>query len=1252
LLYEEERDALVARSSVTVYQGREPLPELVIRVGADGFDRTLFSQGGSCFSNDAVGDPHVALPYRRYFAEIGVRNFAAAALRFRDHRLGELHLGNRATGFGVRERRIVESVACLLSVAVESGRIASRWCGEDQEQAAERRRAVKSLRRLHRVSREIGAALGKDRILSLVLEEAARASGATHGNVMLRGTEAEVFRLEASLGYADHDTLHLQETLICGESEIVTEALEIGGPLVVSDARSLGRPISAPPGTCSALTVPIFFDARLAGLINLYSTESYAFDDETVEFVQALADQAAVVVGNAQRYEEQLERGKRLHRRADQLSTVLRVSQAFRSDRSLDDNLRETARAIRDSVGFDRVLISVLEGDPPRLRPVAAAGVSLAEFDGLKDSRQPWSVVSGLMSEEFRIGRCYYVPVERQGTWRTRVDTPTPETGGVPSERSRAPGRWDPLDMLLVPLSGSGGDVHGVFSVDQPRDGRVPSRAITQALEVFADQTALAIENSRLSAACQVQAETMELFHEVNHLLTAQGDLDQVLETVVGMVPRTLHCDTSSVFLLDQETGRYVARAVHGSGFQGVSPVTLGRGEGLEGIVSESGRPMSVRDLDADPRVVPGSLARGTRHAVLAPLTVQGHVVGILRAGRREAPEFSQAEENRLAKLAEQVAVAVQCARLFEEVRSLSVEHELRIEERTRALAEAMSELTAEKDRVETLYRITSELSFSLDVDRVLGRALELILEAVGAEHAAALMQDAGSSQLTCRAALEARTSPVHLADARPVGGERLVDWVVGRGSSAISADIRDDPRWSNSRPEDGPYRSALSVPLLVGDEVPGALVLLHTQPDYFGADHLRLAETAAIQVASAIRNAGLYSRIRDQASDLAASLKSQEIEAAKSHAILEGVADGVVVVGADGKVLLVNAAAERMLQLRRGRALGRRVSEVLSLYCGHVRDWPRKVAHWEAEPAVHTVGDYLAAQLCVGSRVLSVHVAPVLIGDEFLGTVSVFRDVTAEAETERAKTEFVSTVSHELRTPITSIVGYVDLILTGAAGGFSQRQREFLTIIRSNADRLTALVNDLLSISRIESGRMVLEPRPTRVEDVLDPVIKAIEPRLDEKGLTMESHLPPVLPPVMADPDRVAQVLTNLMANACQYTPAGGEVIVSAALQGDEVHVQVRDTGIGIPHEDQDKIFNRFFRVDTLAVRETPGTGLGLSIVKALVEMGGGRIWVESELKKGSTFTFSMPVAHAGQEHRETVDGADLPRRAVQRAD
>jgi hypothetical protein len=217
----------------------------------------------------------------------------------------------------------------------------------------------------------------------------------------------------------------------------------------------------------------------------------------------------------------------------------------------------------------------------------------------------------------------------------------------------------------------------------------------------------------------------------------------------------------------------------------------------------------------------------------------------------------------------------------------------------------------------------------------------------------------------------------------------------------------------------------------------------------------------------------------------------------------------------------------------------------------------------------------------------------------------------------------------------MTAIKGYTDLLHAGAAGPINAEQKRFLTTIKSNTDRLTALINDLLDISRMETGRIRFEPRPLQIGEVVADVVNVLAGPAEEKHLSLNYEVSAGLPDVMGDRDRLNQVLTNLIGNAIRYTPDGGEIDVKIYLVERAVRIDVRDTGIGIAPEDMAHLFERFYRADHPLVQETRGTGLGLSIVKMFVEMHGGRIWVESEPDQGSTFTFILPIPVPAAEAR-----------------
>jgi signal transduction histidine kinase len=231
----------------------------------------------------------------------------------------------------------------------------------------------------------------------------------------------------------------------------------------------------------------------------------------------------------------------------------------------------------------------------------------------------------------------------------------------------------------------------------------------------------------------------------------------------------------------------------------------------------------------------------------------------------------------------------------------------------------------------------------------------------------------------------------------------------------------------------------------------------------------------------------------------------------------------------------------------------------------------------------------------------------------------------------DRLKSEFVATVSHELRTPMTSIKGYVDILLMGAAGQLNDQQTRFLKVVKVNAERLTVLVNDLLDISQIESGRMKLVMQPVNLDDIAEQAIADLKHQVDgsDKSVKIEKQTQPNLPRVLADPDRIRRVLNNLLDNAYQYNLPDGHIWVRLNQVGEEVQVDVKDSGMGIQAEDRERIFERFFRGESTLALGVAGTGLGLSIVQNLVRLHNGRLWLESSgiPGEGSLFSFTLPM-------------------------
>jgi signal transduction histidine kinase/DNA-binding response OmpR family regulator len=316
-----------------------------------------------------------------------------------------------------------------------------------------------------------------------------------------------------------------------------------------------------------------------------------------------------------------------------------------------------------------------------------------------------------------------------------------------------------------------------------------------------------------------------------------------------------------------------------------------------------------------------------------------------------------------------------------------------------------------------------------------------------------------------------------------------------------------------------------------------------------------------------------------------------------------------------------------------RTEVMGRSESDLPGLLGLAGTSWSELTERWGREQGHPDVQEIHEEQCECQGRVISMRVAPVVRQGMFEGTVSVFRDITKDIEVDRMKSEFISMVSHELRTPMTSIKGYIDLLYSGMAGPVTDGQKRFLQTAKVNVDRLTMLVNSLLEISHFDTGKVRLSIEAVNPLQAVKEVVDDMRAAAEEKGQSLVSVIQAPVPNVRADPARLKNVLAQLVDNACKYTPEGGRITINAREVEGYVHFSVQDNGVGISPKDRTKLFSRFFRADDPQIQAYAGTGLGLVIAKSYVELHGGEMWVESELGRGSTFTFSIPLATAETE-------------------
>jgi len=335
------------------------------------------------------------------------------------------------------------------------------------------------------------------------------------------------------------------------------------------------------------------------------------------------------------------------------------------------------------------------------------------------------------------------------------------------------------------------------------------------------------------------------------------------------------------------------------------------------------------------------------------------------------------------------------------------------------------------------------------------------------------------------------------------------------------------------------------------------------------------------------------------------------------SSAILGSMVEGVAVVNGSERLVFANPGFAEILSLDVPPTSGSALVEVV-----------RQTELLEAVRQVLRGEPRVQSEIVTGTlrqHYFAITVAAVRAGDT-TGAVVVLHDITELRRLERVRRDFVANVSHEFRTPLTAIQGFSETLLAGAIDDPQNRTR-FLEIILEHSRRLARLTEDLLVLSKMDAERLELEIRRLSVSQLIESCLETAQRRGAEKDLQISVNMPQGLPDIAGDRRRLAEVLQNLLDNAIQYTLPGGRIVVSAENAVDEIILTVTDTGIGIPKADQSRIFERFYRVDAARSREAGGTGLGLAIAKHLVEVHGGRLWVESEIGQGSQFHFSVPL-------------------------
>jgi signal transduction histidine kinase len=784
-----------------------------------------------------------------------------------------------------------------------------------------------------------------------------------------------------------------------------------------------------------------------------------------------------------------------------------------------------------------------------------------------------------------------------------------------------------------------------------PRRSREPySSADLRFLESLGDQSAMAIERSQVVTNMERRVLEMNILSRLALGINVTVNFNDILELIYAQTNLVIPARDFYLALYDPET-EFFQYAFYLEDNERVStreakPVPPN--QTLEQEIIRSRRPILTTEYSMECRRL-GLLPVNPRlYAWMGvPLNSGAETIGVISLGSRDpAVVFSSDQLNLLQSIADQTAGGIVKARLLQET-----------QQRAHQLA--------------ALNDVTRQLTSTLETEPLLKNILQSAVDILNCEAGSLLLVDEQTDELVFRVTV----GPVaaDLVGQRMAPGAGIVGKSFKSRQPVTVNNVQQSSDWYSGTDQHTSFqtRTVLATPLEVKNTVIGVIEVINRldgQP--FTYDDQSLLAAFASQAAVAFENARLYT-LTDQA--LAARVDElsvmQRIDRELNTSLDISNAMRITLEWAmrQSKTTagLVGVIEEHGIQIMASQGY---TDELLPF-----EDAPLPLEFLPFQTAIKTgqpqqvevINDQdIRTSLLTGARqqvIIPIRREASAIGvlllestqaeplsEETFSFLNRLSDHAAIAisnaqlyaavqSANLAKSEFVSFVSHELKNPMTSIKGYTELLAAGAVGPVNEGQANFLSTIRSNVERMSTLVSDLADVSRIEAGRLRLDFKPLPVTEISEEVIRSLRRQVEEKQQKLKLEFPSSLPMVWADRTRLNQVLTNLINNACKYTPTGGQITVGAEKSSNTwdpsgppevVHLWVKDTGIGISAEDQAHIFQKFFRSEDPKTRESPGTGLGLNITKSLVEMQGGQIWFESVFRQGSTFHFTIPVA------------------------
>ncbi|HUM68326.1 MAG TPA: GAF domain-containing protein [Chloroflexota bacterium] len=1051
--------------------------------------------------------------------------------------------------------------------------------------------------------------------------------------------EPQTDTIEFATAVENGQKLSLHPISLLDQSHLTAWVIENNMPFLTADWQSATQPAPTLPGNFqprSVLCLPLRQADEVLGVLCLQSAAAGRYTADDLQVLTAVASDIATIVQNIRQYaltQELVDKGTQDY---------------------------QTAVALRQAIA---IISTSLEKDVVVERLLLALG-NVVTYNNAFVFLWQENTLKYAASRDFYDRPIRLTPSQIEAIWRDALLIKEIHTRKeiIRIDDVREDERWQPYpegskirSWMATPLL-SGGQLQGILVFDSHEVDAFNGRAEWLA-STLAAHAAVAIQNASLYQQTQQQLSELGTLYQASATMTANLDQDFVLQTVVSEMVRALQVDSCTIFVWDKDQ-QSLHPAAHRNQFHyddqadntpylGLSQINNLESYSIVQRVLDTQELSSLR-IDEAWTEEDLTLLREAklRSLLLVPLVRRSNIFGLLALGEMTKPRSYSPAELRLAQnLAGQAAVAIEHAHLFGQA--------------NRRIAE-----------LSTFHRIVLQLNSPLRLNAVLDAISESALRLIEANNLHIYLYDAATQEFSLSSALW-RDGSRKPAVAKPrASGEGLTATVVREGHPIVINDAASHPFFQTAQAKSWGISAIAGFPLKFGDEVIGAFTTTYKEPHVFSEEELLLLNLLAEHAAVAVRNAGLYADSQRRLRDMSALVDMAKHITGNLH--LESVLQTTV----QSLRGLLNARASTITMLTEGR------NELIVKAADGVE--PEFMhAHMRLEGSIsgkvikegklvytrdaHKDPEFLFFDLVVRSLLA----VPLVIRDEPVGTLTVdsdqpnafsesdkqlmtiaaaqvsvaianarlFEELERRAqelavayeelkESDRLKDELVQNVSHELRTPLTFVKGYVDLLMDGDRGLLTPEQQEYLQIVSDKTDDITRIIEDIITLQRIDSGNLQLET--VAMAELLHTAVAGHSMVAEKKGLTVRMAPTQVEGLVNIDKGRINQVIDNLIGNAIKFSPDGGIITVSLMEQDDVVCISVADQGIGMSTDKHQRIFERFYQIDGSSRRRFGGTGIGLAIVKRIIDAHHGKIWVESELNKGSSFLFTLPKAQA----------------------